>query len=268
MSCSRRGFLQAAVGTGAVALGAGASGCRPDVDPAPVVELDASALSAGRLSLQVSRYPDLVREGGGITVRVPGQPELLVAHPGGSIYFVVAATCTHAGCPLGVEGDQAVCPCHGARFGADGAVLHPPAEGPLQAFKSSFSATTQTLTIDLLAGDPGFPQVEGGGLLFAFAQFPQLQQAGGFVLGKPAGYGKPLLVLNAGGGKYTALDATCTHAGCTVEYATGAAQITCPCHDSQFGLDGSIAKPSQPARKPLPSFPAVAEATGVRVTVG
>ena len=268
MSCSRttrRGFLQGVAGVGAAsALG---PGCAVNVDPAPLLTLEATALQAGRLSLQVARYPDLSKDGGALTVRVPGQPDLLVAHPGGSIFFVLDATCTHAGCPMGVQGAEAVCPCHGSRFGADGLPRNPPATVPVATYRSSYDALTGTLTIDLLAGDPNFPAVQDGRVLFPFSQFPELQQPGGFVAGKPAGLGRPLLLLAQTATQHTALDATCTHAGCTVLRDEAAGDLVCPCHDSHFSLDGRVSSVSQAAKRDLARYAAVTDGNGVTVTV-
>jgi Rieske Fe-S protein len=49
--------------------------------------------------------------------------------------------------------------------------------------------------------------------------------------------GKTLLITQSGG-KLTALDATCTHQGCTV--APDGDHLACPCHGSQFGLTGDV----------------------------
>lgn len=47
-----------------------------------------------------------------------------------------------------------------------------------------------------------------------------------------------VLLLTQSGGKLTALDATCTHQGCTVSPAGPA--LLCPCHGSQFTLTGAV----------------------------
>ena len=59
--------------------------------------------------------------------------------------------------------------------------------------------------------------------------------------------GKPILLVQATSGTVTALSAVCTHQGCTVNAGKGT--LTCPCHGSQYGLDGSVK--GGPAPSPL-----------------
>lgn len=47
-----------------------------------------------------------------------------------------------------------------------------------------------------------------------------------------------------------ALQTTCPHAGCMVDYRPESAVFKCPCHNSAFHLDGSIIEPS-PAPRPM-----------------
>lgn len=49
-------------------------------------------------------------------------------------------------------------------------------------------------------------------------------------------------------GTFKGFSAICTHAGCTVAEVVGGS-INCPCHDSRFNLDGTVAK--GPAKRPL-----------------
>ena len=45
-----------------------------------------------------------------------------------------------------------------------------------------------------------------------------------------------------------ALSATCPHAGCFIELDGNARGFRCPCHNSQFSLDGGILEPSPSPR--------------------
>jgi Rieske Fe-S protein len=58
-----------------------------------------------------------------------------------------------------------------------------------------------------------------------------------------------VLVLEDSGGELHALDAKCTHEGCTVRYEPGEALIWCACHNGRFDLEGRVL--SGPPPKPL-----------------
>lgn len=49
------------------------------------------------------------------------------------------------------------------------------------------------------------------------------------------------------GDDVVALNVVCPHAGCFVNVADDGAHFRCPCHNSSFALDGSIADPASPA---------------------
>lgn len=51
--------------------------------------------------------------------------------------------------------------------------------------------------------------------------------------------------------KIEALNVTCPHAGCPVEYKAGIKGFLCPCHDSKFHLDGTLANVSSPSPRAL-----------------
>jgi len=53
-----------------------------------------------------------------------------------------------------------------------------------------------------------------------------------------------------GSEKVEALSATCPHAGCFVEMEAGGKCFRCPCHNSEFTLDGGIVAPS-PSPRPM-----------------
>ena len=59
-----------------------------------------------------------------------------------------------------------------------------------------------------------------------------------------------LVLTQPSAGVFKGFSAVCTHAGCTVSEVVDGT-IICPCHGSQFKLDGSVAK--GPATTPLES---------------
>lgn len=60
-----------------------------------------------------------------------------------------------------------------------------------------------------------------------------------------------LLVFNTGT-SFLALSSICTHEGCTVNYISGAGNIQCACHGSQFSTTGSVLV--GPATSPLATY--------------
>lgn len=60
--------------------------------------------------------------------------------------------------------------------------------------------------------------------------------------------------------KLRALDAKCTHEGCTVQYVPGESVVWCACHNGRFDLDGRVL--SGPPPKPLPEYTARREDDG------
>jgi Rieske Fe-S protein len=58
--------------------------------------------------------------------------DTVITQPTAGVFEGFVARCTHAGCVLpSVTGATLDCPCHGSRFGLDGAVLRGPAVAPL-----------------------------------------------------------------------------------------------------------------------------------------
>jgi cytochrome b6-f complex iron-sulfur subunit len=65
-----------------------------------------------------------------------------------------------------------------------------------------------------------------------------LTTAGGAMLIDMAG--DTILVVRISDSQVVALSAICTHAGCSMDYVAGQEVIDCPCHGSQFAIDGSV----------------------------
>ncbi|MBW4519822.1 MAG: ubiquinol-cytochrome c reductase iron-sulfur subunit [Scytolyngbya sp. HA4215-MV1] len=77
----------------------------------------------------------------------------------------------------------------------------------------------------------------------------------GFLSNKQSAAGAVIVVRDPKqANKIVALSSVCTHKGCTVEWQKNQALLTCPCHNSAFGIDGSVKK--APATKPLATFAA------------
>ena len=74
-----------------------------------------------------------VAPGEGSIVRYRGRRVAAYRDPGGRIH-AVSPKCTHLGCDVEWNGAERSwdCPCHGSRFGTDGAVLNGPATKPLE----------------------------------------------------------------------------------------------------------------------------------------
>jgi len=76
------------------------------------------------------------------------------------------------------------------------------------------------------------------------------------------GFGR-VLIFEDGNQNLKALDARCTHEGCTVQFVPGDANIVCACHNGRFDLDGrNIAGPPP---RPLAQHTVVREADGTIV---
>ncbi|HSN92612.1 MAG TPA: Rieske 2Fe-2S domain-containing protein [Anaeromyxobacteraceae bacterium] len=268
MTLSRRRFLLRAASLGGAAAGLGAAlpGCAPDLVPAPAVNVPEPV--NGVLAVDVASYPDLAREDGAVIARASGLPEplLLVHAPDGS-FRAMSATCTHAGCPVGYERPSVVCPCHLSRFDLDGNVTNPPAVQGLAQYAASFDAPSGMLSVDLLAGDAGFPPLVNGQVIFPLADFPELAVENGWVVGKPAGYDRKIIVVALAGGAYAALDARCTHQGCTVGFSAAQGDLPCPCHLSRFALDGTPTAGPALSTGPLAAHVAASDGTRVAVTI-
>lgn len=71
---------------------------------------------------------------------------------------------------------------------------------------------------------------------------------------------RPAIVLSRAGKEVAALSTKCTHKGCTIRPRAAAKVITCACHNSQFNLDGTVAKGD--ASGPLPRYAIRTNAAG------
>lgn len=75
-----------------------------------------------------------------------------------------------------------------------------------------------------------------------------------------AAQGKRILVFQDAAARLRALDARCTHEGCTVKFVPGESVIWCACHNGRFDLDGRVI--SGPPPRPLAQYVAQQNAEG------
>jgi cytochrome b6-f complex iron-sulfur subunit len=60
------------------------------------------------------------------------------------------------------------------------------------------------------------------------------------------------MLVHPGDGNFSAVSAVCTHMGCEVIYDANLGRLVCPCHNSEYGLDGRNIK--GPASRPLKPY--------------
>ena len=96
----------------------------------------------------------------------------------------------------------------------------------------------------------------GGRLSLSKAESAPLLQPGSSLLIQPEGARDKIIVVNHDG-SLSALSAICTHMGCAVNYDEKSGRVHCPCHGSEFALDGSNVK--GPAKRPLKHYAVTSE---------
>jgi cytochrome b6-f complex iron-sulfur subunit len=105
-----------------------------------------------------------------------------------------------------------------------------------------------------VAGDRLIPAAAGRELVPAGATWQPVMAAAAVPAGRAARFSTGVVegfVVNRGG-EYRAVSATCTHLGCLLR-ESGGGRLTCPCHRTAFGLDGSVLEhelPQAPAALP------------------
>jgi nitrite reductase/ring-hydroxylating ferredoxin subunit len=117
----------------------------PVQDDAGTPGLDAGAMertcptgtpSATAFRIELREFPALQRPGGTAVIERPDELlNLWVLHLANGCFAAVWRVCTHGACDVTPRaGPELYCPCHGSRFGLDGAVLQGPATRPLRTF--------------------------------------------------------------------------------------------------------------------------------------
>ncbi|HET8909597.1 MAG TPA: Rieske 2Fe-2S domain-containing protein, partial [Ktedonobacterales bacterium] len=68
-------------------------------------------------------------------------------------------------------------------------------------------------------------------------------------------------------GNFVAFDATCTHAGCPVQYDPSSKLLLCPCHGAAFDPSQSAAVVQGPTDMPLTSVTVHVDSASGSITV-
>jgi Rieske Fe-S protein len=93
-----------------------------------------AALASMLRRVRESRQPTIVPIPGDVALGLSVVQGLIVHRSESDGVRAFVARCTHLGCRIDrVDRDEAVCPCHGSRFNADGTVASGPATRALQA---------------------------------------------------------------------------------------------------------------------------------------
>ncbi|MDJ0733615.1 MAG: ubiquinol-cytochrome c reductase iron-sulfur subunit [Nostocaceae cyanobacterium] len=85
----------------------------------------------------------------------------------------------------------------------------------------------------------------------------------GELLNENTSAGSVLVVGTSKSGNLNAVNPTCTHAGCTVAWKAADKKFACPCHGSEYEIDGQVKK--GPAKKPLTAYQVKIEGDSVLV---
>lgn len=74
-----------------------------------------------------------------------------------------------------------------------------------------------------------------------------------------------IMVIRATETAVTAVSAICTHASCSMNFDAAGQRLDCPCHGSQFGLDGQVLK--GPARRAVRVYAAALANNVITITL-
>jgi Rieske Fe-S protein len=106
----------------------------------------------------------------------------------------------------------------------------------------------------------------GGEVRVPVAAAPWVRGGQGTLAVGIAGREDKILLFRAPSGALAAVDMTCTHRGCDVDYVAADGRLECPCHGSEFAPTGAVLV--GPAERPLRAYPVDVLGDEIVVLVG
>ena len=91
------------------------------------------------------------------------------------------------------------------------------------------------------------PDTNNAAELLSIGTVSQLEEAGSLLDEKAK-----VLVIKDSQGELIAVNPTCTHQGCIVDWEAEENQFICPCHNAKYASDGKVT--GTPAQSPLPTY--------------
>lgn len=93
---------------------------------------------------------------------------------------------------------------------------------------------------------------QGGTIRLDPEESAALLESKGSLLVEAQAWGDKILIVHLNNGRLYAVSAICTHRGCIVDYSDVAGHLVCPCHGSEYSLEGHNLK--GPAKRPLKRY--------------
>lgn len=111
------------------------------------------------------------------------------------------------------------------------------------------------------------PDAQSKEVALALAKYPKLDKPGGQLVVEVGGDDEEVLVFRRKDGELAAVNLSCTHQGCDVDYVVETDEIDCPCHGSRFAVaDGKVLE--GPAEDPLKTYAIRVEGESVIIELG